>query len=98
MFRDHMEFGWIIYNISGHGAKLSCAAMVIGLVVGILYFRIFFRSLDDFREAWADFWRGLLSRQLSGRISFWIIISVGSGMLAYYQLPEWFPHLFGDAK
>lgn len=69
--------------------------MSIGLAVSILYFRIFFKNWDDFQDAWADFGRGLLTRQLSGRVSFWIIISIGSGMLAYYQLPKWFPHLFG---
>jgi hypothetical protein len=36
--------------------------------------------------------------RLSPRISFWIILSIGSGFLAYYQLPEWFPHLFRHAK
>jgi ABC-type Fe3+ transport system permease subunit len=93
-----MKFGWIICGFIVHGTKVTWTAMAIGLVVAILYFRIFFRSWDDFRDAWSDFWRGLVRRQLAGRISFWIIISVGSGMLAYYQLPEWFPHVFGDIK
>jgi hypothetical protein len=93
-----MEFRWIIGSVFAHATKLIWSAMAIGLAVAILYFRIFFRNWDDFRDAWSDFWRGLLRRQLAGRISFWIIISVGSGMLAYYQLPEWFPHLFGHGK
>lgn len=88
----------IMHNVLVHCTKLTFAAIGLGLVVAIIYFRIFFKNLDDFQDAWSDFWRGLFSRQLAGRISFWIIISVGSGMLAYYQLPEWFPHLFGHAK
>jgi len=28
------------------------------------------------------------------KIIIWIGLSVGSGILAYYQLPEWFPNLF----
>ncbi|HEV2331026.1 MAG TPA: hypothetical protein VGY56_19765 [Verrucomicrobiae bacterium] len=93
-----MECGWIIGSVFAQVTKLAWAAMGIGLVVAILYFKIFFKNWDDFQDAWSDFWRGLFRRQLAGRISFWIIISAGSGMLAYYQLPEWFPHLFGHAK
>jgi hypothetical protein len=98
MFTDHAQFGWIICTAFVYSAKAMYGAVSVGLVVAVLYFRIFFKSLSDFQDAWVDFGRGLFSRQLSARISFWIIISAGSGMLAYYQLPEWFPHLFGSAK
>jgi hypothetical protein len=93
-----MKFGWIICSFIIHDTKVTWAAAALGLVVSIVYFRIFFGSWDDFRDAWSDFWRGLFKRQLGGRISFWVIISVGSAMLAYYQLPEWFPRLFGAIK
>lgn len=98
MSKNYAEFGWVFCSFLIHRSKLTWAAIVIGLVVSILYFRIFFRNLSDFQDAWSDFWRSLLSRQFSPRISFWVIISAGSGMLAYYQLPEWFPRLFGHAK
>lgn len=88
----------MICSVIVGGTRLIWAAASIGLVVAILYFRIFFGSWDNFRDAWSEFWRGLLRRQFAGRISFWIIISVGSGMLAYYQLADWFPHLFGNGK
>lgn len=100
MFTDYAKFGWIIGNIIAHGhdMKAMYAAIALGLVIAILYFRIFFKDLSDFKDAWFDFGRGLPSRQFSPRVSFWLIISVGSGFLAYYQLPGWFPHLFGPAK
>ncbi|HUA65624.1 MAG TPA: hypothetical protein VME24_07240 [Alphaproteobacteria bacterium] len=93
-----MALGCIICSVVAHGARLTCAATSIGLIVAILYFRIFFRNWDDFQDAWGDFARGVLARQLSGRISFWIMISIGSGFLAYFQLPKWFPHLFGHLR
>lgn len=97
MFTDHTEFGWSIVNFFVHGTKATYAAIGVGLVMAVLYFGIFFKDLSDFRDAWSDFGRDLVLRQFSARISFWLIISIGSGMLAYYQLPEWFPHLFGHA-
>jgi hypothetical protein len=92
-----MEFGPIICGIAVHGSKLIYTAAGVGLGVAILYFKLFFKDWDDFKDAWSDFWRGLFRRQIAGRISFWIIISVGSAMLAFYQLPDWFPHLFGKS-
>lgn len=91
----YTEFGLAIVDFFVHGTRAMYAAIGIGLVMAIVYFGIFFKDLSDFQDAWSDFSRGLVSRQFSGRISFWLIISIGSGFLAYYQLPEWFPHLFG---
>lgn len=92
-----MHFGSIITGIVLHSPKLIGTATGVGVGVAIVYFKIFFKDWDDFKDAWSDFWRGLFRRQFAGRISFWIIISVGSGMLAFYQLPDWFPHLFGKS-
>ena len=91
MFKDNIEFFRIIYNFFAHGSKLTYAALGVGLLMAVLYFRIFFRDVDGFMERASGgyFHRG------SPLLWLWIMISVGSGMLAYYQLPEWFPHVFG---
>jgi hypothetical protein len=62
-----MEFGWIICSVFVQVPKVAWAAMGIGAVVAILYFKIFFRSWDDFQDAWSDFWRGLFRRQFAPR-------------------------------
>jgi hypothetical protein len=95
MLKDDLEFFRMIYNFFVHGTRLTYAAMSIGLVMAILYFRIIFEDFDGFKEALADCGGGLLNRNISPQLCIWLMISVGCGVLAYYQLPGWFPHVFG---
>ena len=82
---------------------LKCAAFGIGLLVAILYFRLFFGSFWGFRrDIDNDSKIPLLdkdydyveSRRSHNKILIWLLLSVGSGVLAYHELPNWFPNLF----
>ena len=71
---------------------LTYASIGIGLLMAVLYFGIIFRDIDGFKENLAE---DGVAWQANPRLLFWIMISVGCGILAFYQLPEWFPHVFG---
>lgn len=104
MLNAYSEFFRTIYDFFAHGTKLTYASMGVGLLVAILYLRIFFRNPSGFADDWnkegkiplVDKDYDYVEQQWSkNKILLWFIISIGSGFLAYYQLPEWFPHLFG---
>lgn len=93
-----------IYDLFAHGTKLTYAALGVGLVMAILYFPIFFRGASGFKEDLENETKSpFLNKDYDyvdvqwskDKIALWLIISVGCGLLAYYQLPEWFPHIFG---
>ena len=93
MFKDDIEFFRMVYDIFAHGSRLMYAALAIGLLVAVSYFWIFFKNIEGFMESLSgDVWHYPRGSPL---LWLWIMISVGSGILAYYQLPEWFPHAFG---
>ena len=94
-----------MYNLLKHGDKLTYVSIGVGLLMAFLYFGIFFGGISGF---WEDFKNDnirfpFLSKNYDyvnvqwskDKIMLWIIISVGSGFLAYYQLPVWFPRAFG---
>jgi hypothetical protein len=95
MFHDFIEFFRMIYGFFAHATGLTYAAIGVGLFMAVLYFRIIFEDFSGFREALADCGGGLYRSRMSPQIVIWIMISVGCGALSYYQLPGWFPHLFG---
>jgi hypothetical protein len=104
MFNNYTEFGRTIYDFLAHGTRLSYAAMGIGLITAILYFRIFFRNPSGFEDDLSNATKSPIrdkdydyvdNQWSKDKILLWIIISVGCGILAYYQIPEWFPRLFG---
>jgi hypothetical protein len=101
---DYKEFFRTIYGFFAHGTRLTYASIGVGLLIAFLYFGIFFGGVSGF---WEDFKNAeiripFLSKNYDyvntqwskDKIMLWVIISVGSGALAYYQLPLWFPHLF----
>ena len=104
MLKDDLEFFRIIYHFFADGTKLMYAAIGVGLLVAFLYFRTFFRDASGFEDdveksnkipildADYDY---VDSKWSSEKIWVWALLSVGSGMAAYYQLPQWFPHTFG---
>jgi hypothetical protein len=103
MLKDDLEFFRIIYRFFADGTRLTYAALGVGLLVAVLYFRIFFRNVDGFEED-ADKagkipilnqdYDYVESKWSHNKIMIWLVISIGSGIAAYYQLPDWFPHLF----
>jgi len=104
MLKNDMEFFRIIYHFFKDATLLTYAAIGVGLVVAFLYFTIFFRDVSGFEDDVeksnkipildADY--DYVDSKWSGeKIWAWVLLSVGSGILAYYQLPDWFPHIFG---
>ena len=91
-----------IHSVTGVPA-LMCAAVAVGLLVAVLYFRIIFGSFFGFwKDVENDNKIPLLdkdfdyveSRWSHDKILIWILVSAGAGALAYNQLPSWFPNLF----
>ena len=85
-------------------STLTCASIGVGIIVALLFFRVFFDDLGDFLEClrlsmqpdiisafrgeWTD------AHWSGAKLSLWTSISVVSGYLAYTQLPVWFPKVF----
>jgi hypothetical protein len=75
----------------------------VGLLVAILYFGLFFRGASGFKDdvnkagkipiVHRDY-DYVESKWSNNKLWIWICLSAGSGVLAYYQLPDWFPRLF----
>jgi len=103
MFKDDIEFIRIIYRFFADGTKLTYAAIGVGLLVAFLYFRMFFGSVSGFEEDVENSGKTPIldkdydyveSKWSGQKIMVWVFLSVGCGIAAYYQLPDWFPHLF----
>jgi hypothetical protein len=103
MANNHFELLRTIYRLLANGDKLTYAALGVGLLVAILYFRIFFRNPSGFKEDVIQSEKiPLLDRDYDpvesnwsgNKITIWVLISVGCSIAAYYQLPDWFPHVF----
>ncbi len=81
------------------------AAVAVVIVIAALFFKIFFGDFAGFAECLRYFLRpnyaSFLSQERpddnwgSLRFFIWAALSFGCGLLAYYQLPGWFPTLFG---
>lgn len=103
MLKDDLEFFRIIYHFFADGTKLTYAAIGVSAFVAFLYFKLFFRDISEFKDD-ADKagkipivdrdYDYVESKWSNGKITIWILLSVSSGIIAYYQLPDWFPHLF----
>ncbi|MGC9940262.1 MAG: hypothetical protein ABSE48_00405 [Verrucomicrobiota bacterium] len=103
MLKSDLEFFKIIYHFFADGTRLTYAAMGVAVFVACLYFGIFFSDFSGFEE---DVDKAekipivdpdydyVESKWSSGKITIWILLSVGSGILAYHQLPDWFPQIF----
>ncbi len=102
--KDNAEFLRMIYDFFAHGTKRTYAALGVGLIMAILYFRVFFRGASGFKGDVDEAGKLPLVNQDYDRldtewskmkIMVWICFSVGCGALAYYQLPQWLPGVFG---
>ena len=103
MLHDLKEFYLILVHFFQRAGKQHYAAIGVGLLVAFLYFRIFFRDTSGFGEDVETAGKIPLvdrdydyveSKWSYNKIIIWILLSVGSGVLAYYQLPDWFPRWF----
>jgi hypothetical protein len=103
MFHDLKEFFLIPVQYFQHAGKQDYVAIGVGIIVAVLYFRLFFRDVSGFKDdinnagkipkLHRDYDR-IDAKWSNGKIMFWIILSVGSGVLAYHQLPDWLPQWF----
>jgi len=103
MHNDYTEFFRIVYRFFADGTRLTYASIGVGLLVAFLLFKILFRDVsgyvDDNDTAFkvpivnADY-DYVDSRWSRGKIWVWLFVSIGMGIAAYYQLPDWFPHAF----
>jgi len=98
-----------LFQVVTSASKLTYASVGIGLFIAVLYFKLFFQDSDGFAEdaentaemlstpRWM-FWSrrsSYIDCQWSEiKIITWLGISVGCGVLAYYQLPAWLPQVF----
>jgi hypothetical protein len=94
MLKADLEFFRSIYRFFADADGLVWTSIGVTVLVGFLYFRLFFPRRDNFDGIQPDYTRNPDFELLKRRIMMFIIISVGAGLLAYHQLPIWFPHLF----
>lgn len=64
------------------------------MVVGFLYFRLFFPRRDGFDDLPEDHSTGPDFEWAQWKLIAFVVLSAGTGLLAYHQLPDWFPHTF----
>ena len=98
----------ILHALTG-ASRLTYASVGVGLLIALLYFKLFFRDSAGFTEdtenAAKAFWlrrwvfwypnsQYVDYKWSEMKVLIWIGLSVGSGILAYYQLPGWFPQVF----
>jgi uncharacterized membrane protein YgdD (TMEM256/DUF423 family) len=86
------------------GSKLTYASIAIGLLVGLILFRLFFKNIAGFFHC-IGFCLGStpnasgaaqpgLSRWSRLKLLAGTLLPAGSGYAAYILLPRWFPALF----
>jgi hypothetical protein len=95
MLKSDLEFFRIIYHFFVDANALTWTCIGITVLVGLLYFRLIFPKPNDFDAVPVDY--GLRPNQQWRRLQIilLVVLSVGSGLIAYHQLPTWFPHLLG---
>lgn len=94
MPKDKFEFFRIIYRFFADADRLTWISTGVAVVTGFLYFRFFFPKRDGFNQVPDDYTAGPDYQWLKWKVIMFILISAGAGVLAYYQLPEWFPRAF----
>lgn len=92
-----------ILQFVASGSKLGYAAFAVGLLLALIYYKLFFRNRSNFEEDGNNASKiPLLDRDFDyvdskwGRMKIvsWILTSIGTGFAAYPKLPQWFPHFF----
>jgi hypothetical protein len=87
-----------------HASRLTYAATGVGVLVAILFFKLFFTDFSGFWECVRYWLRPDIISLFRGewdedrwaelKLFIWAALSVGCGVLSYYQLPGWFPSMF----
>src|SRR5215469_17127071 len=86
-----------------HATRLTYAAIAFGLIIGFFMFQILFKDVSGFKEDVENTEKEpILDKDYDyveqgwskNKIMIWLLVSVGSGALAYYRLPELLPHWF----
>jgi hypothetical protein len=81
------------------------AAIGVGVFIAVLFFKLIFGDFGGFIEC-VRYWfqsdfisavRGEWTEDKWGslKLFIWITLSIGCGVLSYYQLPGWLPGFFG---
>ena len=103
MANNDLQFLQSIYRFFADGNRLTYTALGVGLLTAFFYFRIFFRDVSGFKDDVVKSEKIPLidrdydyveSKWSGNKITIWLLISIGCGVGAYYQLPVWFPHVF----
>jgi len=95
-----------IHSVTGM-TPLTSLAVGVGLLVAMLYIRLFFGGFGGFRlelnnaannplflNSNNDHYDHVVSQWSRYKILVWLSLSIGCGVLAYHQLPGWLPRLF----
>jgi hypothetical protein len=94
VLKNVLDLFRIIYRFFADADRLTWASIGVTLVVAVLYFRLFFPQKDGFNDIPDDYTKGPDYEWLKLRVILFIMISGGLGVLAYHQLPGWFPSAF----
>jgi hypothetical protein len=96
--RSWKEFILIPVQFFQHATALTYCSLGIATAIGVLYFKIMFPKKDVIDEhPTIGFFRIFRSTEyewLKLKLIIWTGICAGSYLLAYHQLPDWFPSLF----
>ena len=84
----------MVYRFFADADRLTWASIGVTVVVGFLYFRLFFPRRDGFDDLPDDYSTWIDYQWAKWKIIAFIMLSAGTGILAYHQLPGWFPHIF----
>ena len=85
------------------GSKLTYASIAVGLLVGLILFRVFFKNIAGFFHCIGfSFGSGPNAKAAEPGQSRWsrlklllgTLVPAGSGYAAYMLLPRWFPAFF----
>jgi hypothetical protein len=81
------------------------AAIGVGVFIAALFFKLIFGDFQGFVEGVRYWLQTILYSAVRGewtekewgalKLFVWIALSVGCGLLAYYQIPHWLPGFFG---
>jgi len=93
-----------LWNAAQKNPHLVLAASLLGLFVAVCFFKPFFEDWSGFWEC-LKFWqtpdvismfRGewIDNKWARLKLFIWFGLSIGTAILAFYQLPGMFPHLF----
>jgi hypothetical protein len=85
---------WSIYQFLADADKLTWASVGVAVITGILYYRLFLPGPDNLSRIQPDYMQNPYYHVMNWRVMILCIISAGAGLLAYHQLPIWFPHAF----